>query len=72
MLEDEPFRIVSQMGLLDVETGVDYAAVKKCLEGQYAPLGVELDWQRKFHAAQQKQTESLTVYPRIFIDAICT
>ena len=56
LLEDEPFRIVSQM---DVETGIDYAAVKKCLEGQYAPLGVELDWQRKFHAAQQKQTESL-------------
>ena len=37
LLDDEPFRIVSQMGLLRVDSGIDYAAVKECLEKQFAP-----------------------------------
>ena len=36
--------------------------MKKCLKKQYAPPGVELEWQRKFHTTQQKQGESLTEF----------
>lgn len=43
LLDDEPFRIVSQMGLLGIDSGVDNTAVKKSLDKQYAPLGVELN-----------------------------
>eukprot|EP00731_Ephydatia_muelleri_P017571 Em0010g669a len=42
LLDDEPFRIVSQMGLLRVDSGIDYAAVKECLEKQFAPSGLQL------------------------------
>ena len=59
LLDDEPFRIVSQMGLLNFDSGIDYAAVKECLEKQFAPSGIQLEWQRKFHMAQQGQVESL-------------
>ena len=48
------------MGLLGIDSEVHYAAVKKCLEKHYAAPGVELEWQGKFHTAQQKQGESLT------------
>eukprot|EP00731_Ephydatia_muelleri_P032315 Em0023g822a len=34
LLDDEPFRIMSQMGLLRVDSGIDYAAVKECLHGE--------------------------------------
>ena len=37
LLDDEPFRIVSQMGLLNFYSGIDYAAVKECFEKQFAP-----------------------------------
>ena len=40
VLEDESFRIVSQMGYLS-DDAIDYTAVKKCLEKQFAPPGVE-------------------------------
>ena len=59
LLDDEPFRIVSQMGLLRVDSGIDYAAVKECLEKQFAPSGLQLEWQRKFHTGRQEQDESL-------------
>ena len=59
LLDDEPFRIVSQMGLLNFYSGIDYAAVKECLEKQFAPSGIQLEWQRKFHTGQQGQAESL-------------
>ena len=61
LLEDEAFRIVSQIGYLS-DDAIDYTAVKKCLEKQFAPPGVELEWQRKLHTAQQKSTESLTEF----------
>ena len=61
LLEDEAFRIVSQMGFL-CDDAIDYTAVKKCLEKQFAPPGVELEWQRKLHMAQQKSAESLTEF----------
>ena len=38
---------------------IDYAAVKECLEKQFAPSGIQLEWQRKFHMGQQGQAESL-------------
>ena len=41
LLEDEPFRVVSQHGLL--ETG-DNRAVTWCLRQHYAPDGNELEW----------------------------
>ena len=64
LLEDEAFRTVSQMGFL-CDDAIDYTAptaVKKCLEKQFAPPGVELEWQRKLHMAQQKSAESLTEF----------
>ena len=49
------------MGLLGIDSGVDYSAVNKCLEKQYVPPGVELEWQPKFHTAQHlKHAKSLT------------
>ena len=61
LAEDDAFRIVSQMGLLCADT-VEYAAVKTCLQRQFSPEGVELEWQRRLHTAQQKKTESLTEF----------
>ena len=41
LLEDEPFRMVSQLGLLGDGT-VEYEAVKTCLSKQFALVGLEL------------------------------
>ena len=60
--DDEPFRIVSQMGLLRVDSGIDCAEVKECLEKQFAPSGLQLEWQRKFHTGPQEQAESLIAF----------
>ncbi len=40
-LEDEPFRVVTQQGLID---STDYEAVICCLRTRYAPEGNELEW----------------------------
>ena len=61
LLEDEAFRIVSQMRFLS-DDAIDYTAVKNCLEKQFAPPGVEFEWQRKLHMAQQQNAESLTEF----------
>ena len=50
LLEDEPFRIVSQLGL--VSETVEYDAVKACLVSHFSPDGVELEWQAKMHVAR--------------------
>ena len=42
LLDDEPFRIISQLGLL---TSDDYDSIKKELQQQFAPAGSELEWQ---------------------------
>ena len=34
-------------------------AVKMCLKEQFAPRGVELEWQRKLHSAYQERQETL-------------
>ena len=57
LLEDEPFRIVSQLGL--VSETVEYDAVKACLASHFSPNGVELEWQAKMHVARQKAGESV-------------
>ena len=61
LLEDEAFHIVSQMGYLR-DDAIDYTAVKKCLEKQFAPPSVEFEWQRKLQMAQQKSAESFTEF----------
>ena len=40
LLEDEPFRIVSQQGYVAC---TDYKVIIKCLEDFYAPVGNELE-----------------------------
>ncbi len=42
LLEDEPFRVVAQLGLADDN---DYEALKKQLQQHYSPEGSELEWQ---------------------------
>ena len=56
LLEDEPYRIVSQQGLVAC---TDYKVVIKCLEDFYAPVGNELEWQRRFQGRTQKPQEQL-------------
>ena len=58
-MDKRPFRIMNQMGLLNFDSGIDYAAVKECFEKQFAPSGILLEWQRKFHTGQQRQAEML-------------
>ena len=57
LLEDELFRIVSQLGL--VSETVEYDMVKACLASHFSPDGVELEWQAKMHVARQKAGESV-------------
>ena len=45
LLEDEPFRVVNQQGLVGSEDYDD--AVKACLLQRFAPDGSELEWQYK-------------------------
>ena len=61
LLEDDAFRIVSQIGYLRDDV-IGYTVVKKCLEKQFAPPGVKFEWQRKLYMAQQKSAESLTEF----------
>ncbi|KAL5496558.1 hypothetical protein EMCRGX_G012864 [Ephydatia muelleri] len=56
LLDDGPFRVVSQQGLVD---SGDYAAVTRCLRAQYAPEGNHLEWQAKFQRCGQKADENL-------------
>ena len=68
LLEDEPFRVVSQLGLAD---GDDYGALKKQLQQHYAPDGNELEWQFKLQNRQQKPGEALADFAgelRVMVD----
>ena len=58
LLDDDAFRVVSQSGFVSGDR-VEYEEVKKCLQEQYAPKGVELEWQRKLHSAHQERPETL-------------
>ena len=55
LLEDDPFRIVSQLGLLE---STDYRVVKSCLQQHFAPVGTELQWQNRLQNYYQKVVES--------------
>ena len=58
LLEDDAFRIVSQMGLLCADT-VEYAAVKMCLQRQFSPAGVKLEWQRRLLTARAAKEDRI-------------
>ena len=38
---------------------VDYDAVKTCLSKQFAPAGLELEWQTQIHGASQRASETI-------------
>ena len=42
LLEDEPFRIIAQLGLLET---TDYRMVVETLRQQFSPRGNKLEWQ---------------------------
>ena len=56
LLEDEPFRVVSQQGLV---SSMEYKVVIKCLGDFYALIGNELEWQLKFQSRTQKPSKQL-------------
>ena len=53
LLEDEPFRSVSELGLEDYET------IRDTLRQRYSPEGNELQWQYSLQCRSQKPGESL-------------
>ena len=58
LLDDGPFRVVSQQGLINSS----YDSVVKCLRALYAPEGNELEWQRKLQDRMQKPGEQLVEF----------
>ena len=58
LLDDGPFRVVSQQGLINSS----YDSVVKCLRALYAPKGNELEWQRKLQDRMQKPGEQLVEF----------
>ena len=59
LLDDEPFRVISQQGLVDSPS---YDSVVKCLRALYAPEGNQLEWQRKLQSRMQKTGEQLVEF----------
>ena len=59
LLDDEPFRVISQQGLIDSRS---YDNVVKCLRALYDPEGNELEWQRKLQSRMQKTGEQLVEF----------
>ena len=59
LLDDEPFRVITQQGLVD---STDYKAVIKCLRTQYASEGNELEWQFKLQSRTQEPGEQLVEF----------
>ena len=59
LLDDEPFMVVTQQGLID---STDYEAVISCLRTRYAPEGNELEWQFKLKSRVQKPGEQLVEF----------
>ena len=55
LLEDAPFRIVSQQGLA---VSTDYEAVVCCLKDQYYPDGNELEWQFNLQQVRRGLTKN--------------
>ena len=59
LLEDEPFRVVSQLGLVSATA---YEDIKKALQQQFSPTGTETEWQFKLQSRRQKPEESLAEF----------
>jgi hypothetical protein len=59
LLEDEPFRVVAQQGLID---STDSKAVICCLRTRYALERNELEWQFKLQSRVQKPGEQLVEF----------
>lgn len=59
LLEDEPFRVVVQQGLVD---STDYDEVVQCLRRQYDPEGNEFEFHCRFQQRVQSSGEKLTEF----------
>ena len=59
LLDDEPFRIASQIGLV---AEVNPEVVKTSLREQFCPVGNELEWQLKLHERRQNSNEKLSEF----------
>ena len=59
LLDDEAFRVVSQLGL---ESSTDYGAITASLKHQFSPKGNELEWQHKLQTRRQQPGEQLVQY----------
>jgi len=59
LLEDEPFRTVSQLGLLG---STDYKQVRDCLQQRFAPKGNEQEWQFRLQSCNHNQNEPLVEF----------
>ena len=59
LLDDGPFRIVTQLGLVDSN---DYSCVKEQLQKHYAPKGDDLEWQYRLQNRRQKSGEPLSEF----------
>ena len=59
LLEDEPFRVVDQLGLTESS---DYDAVVARLKQQFAPSGNEFEWQLRFQNRVQGISESMVEF----------
>ena len=59
LLEDGPFRVVCQLGLV---ASSDYEAVKRELQQQFSPAGDETEWQFRLQSRRQKFCETLAEF----------
>jgi len=59
LLDDGPFRIVTQLGLVDSD---DYSYLKEQLQKHYAPKGDDLEWQYRLQNRRQKSGEPLSEF----------
>ena len=59
LLEDEPFRVVDQLGLTELS---DYDAVVARLKQQFAHSGNEFEWQLRFQNRVQGISESMVEF----------
>ena len=59
LLEDGPFRVVTQLGLVNSD---DYDGLKDQLQKHYAPKGDDLEWQYRLQNRRQKPGEPLSEF----------
>ena len=59
LLDDGPFRIVTQLGLVDSD---DYSCVKEQLQKHNAPKGDDLEWLYRLQNRRQKSGEPLSEF----------